>query len=534
MQIHRIPFPEVPQLSTRDVAYATQDSRLRPFYTHAPKLETFRDVITQREAFPTDRNLLVNALQEQYSKFGKHEAGDAAAHAQIKRLGDSNTYTVVTAHQPSLFTGPLYFVIKILSTINLSRQLAQAYPDYHFVPLFITGGEDHDFEEINHLHLFGKRITWENTQGGPVGSLSTASLKTPLAALKDMLGDSPDAQHIYAELESSYCRHDTYGLATADYVHKLFGRYGLVVLDMARPDFKRAFQSIMHEELFEQVSQAYIEKAQAQLEEAGFSGQAHAREINLFYVGKNYRERIEKDGDVYRVLNTDLSFSQVELKKELDVHPECFSPNVIMRPLFQELILPNLAYIGGGGEIAYWLERKEQFAHFGIPFPMLIRRSSLLWLDSGTCKRMDKLGLEVTDIFQDTDTIIRTFVTDSTDSELSISEEKAHLKSLFDSIANKAKAVDPTLAKAILAEYTRQAKAVDNLEGRLLRAEKQKHETAINQIRKLKEKLFPNNGLQERYDNFLNFYPRYGDTFFEVLLANLDPLTEGFVVITDQ
>ncbi|RME97570.1 MAG: bacillithiol biosynthesis cysteine-adding enzyme BshC, partial [Bacteroidetes bacterium] len=370
--------------------------------------------------------------------------------------------------------------------------------------------------------------------GGAVGARSTQTLSKALAQLKEVLGESPEAQYIYEQLEAAYQRHETYGMATADYVHQLFGRYGLLVLDMARPAFKRAFVPIMEEELFEQASQAYIEAAQAQLEAVGFSGQAHAREINLFYLGQGYRERIVKEGDTYLVLNQDLQFSAAQLREELRAHPERFSPNVIMRPLFQELILPNLAYVGGGGEIAYWLERKEQFAHFGIPFPMLIRRNSLLWLDRGNCQRMDKLGLTVEDLFQDTDALIRAYVTKSAQSELTIAEEKAQLESLFQSIANKARDIDPTLAKAILAEYTRQAKSLDNLEGRLLRAEKQKHETALNQIRKLKEKLFPNNGLQERYDNFLNFYPRYGDRFFEILLTHLDPLTEGFVVIADR
>ncbi|MEL7219912.1 MAG: bacillithiol biosynthesis cysteine-adding enzyme BshC [Bacteroidota bacterium] len=530
MKIHRMPFAQVPQLSTRDVAYASKDNRLRPFYKYEVNQQAFAEVIHDKSQTPTDRKTLVEVLEQQYTQLADHPISQQ----QIQALASEKTFTLVTAHQPSLFTGPLYFIIKICSTIQLSRQLNEAYPDYHFVPLFITGGEDHDFEEVNHLHLFGKTIEWHNEESGAVGQMSTNTLNEALTALKEILGDSEKAQAVYQELEASYTRHERYGMATIDYVHSLFAEEGLLTIDMNRPTLKRLFIPIIKEEIFNQPSQALVEKAQRELEAAGFSGQAHAREINFFYLRAGIRERIIQEGDHFNVLNTDYTFTKEQLEKEIEAHPEYFSPNVIMRPLFQELVLPNLAYIGGGGELAYWLERKEQFAHFGINFPMLIRRNSLLWLDRGTMKRVNKLSLEVPQLFTDTDSLIKTFVQQQSDNELHIQEEKEQLESLFKSIADKAREIDPTLAKAIEAEYTRQAKAVDNLEGRLMRAEKQKHEIALNQIRGLKDKLYPNNGLQERYDNFLAFYVRYGRDFLTQLMEVLDPLEEGFVVVVEE
>lgn len=529
MKIHRIPFAEVPQLSARDVAYASKDDRLRPFYKYDVNQQAFAEVIRDKSQTSTDRKTLVDVFKQQYTQL----TDNPISQQQIEALTSEKTFTLVTAHQPSLFTGPLYFIIKICSTIQLSRQLKEAYPDYHFVPLFITGGEDHDFEEVNHLHLFGKTIEWNNDESGAVGQMSTATLTEALASLKDILGDSEKAQAVYQELASSYTKHERYGMATIDYVHSLFADEGLLTIDMNRPALKRLFIPVIKEEIFNQPSQALVEKAQTELEAVGFSGQAHAREINFFYLREGIRERIVQEGDRFNVLNTDYSFTQEQLEKEIEAHPEFFSPNVIMRPLFQELVLPNLAYIGGGGELAYWLERKAQFAHFGINFPMLIRRNSLLWLDRGTMKRVNKLSLEVPQLFTDTDALIKTFVQQQSDNELHIQEEKEQLASLFKSISNKARDIDPTLAKAIDAEYTRQAKAVANLEGRLMRAEKQKHETALNQIRSLKDKLYPNNGLQERYDNFLAFYVRYGRDFLTQLMEVLDPLEEGFVVVEE-
>ncbi len=527
--IKRFPFPQIEQLSQKDVAYATKNPKLRPFYKYEANLASFGEVIADKAKDTINRAVLVEALAAQYADLEV----SAATRANIEVLAQETTFTVTTAHQPSLATGPLYYIYKIVSAIHLARLLKETYPKNDFVPVFVTGGEDHDFEEVNHLNLFNKKIVWENEESGSVGMMKTASLQGVLSELKDILGDRDEAQAIYELLEKAYTGHDKYALATVDLVNRLFGEYGLVVLSMNNAALKAEFVPIMKRELLEQPSQDLINKATGELEAAGFSGQAHAREINLFYLRDQIRERIVLEEGVYKVLNTDYVFSEEELITELETNPQHFSPNVVMRPLFQELILPNLAYIGGGGEIAYWLERKEQFAHFGLNFPMLIRRNSVLWLDAGTKKRMAKLGLATEDLFIETETLLKRFIRQNTENELSLAEEKAQQTKVFDAIKYKAQEIDPTLAKAVAAEQVKQMNVLNQLEGRLMRAEKQKHETALNQIRSLKDKLFPGNGLQERHDNFLGFYLKYGRQFFEVLLEHLNPLEEGFIIVEE-
>lgn len=527
--IKRFPFPQIEQLSQKDVAYATKNPKLRPFYKYEANLASFGEVIADKAKDTINRAVLVEALAAQYADLEV----SAATRANIEVLAQETTFTVTTAHQPSLATGPLYYIYKIVSAIHLARLLKETYPKNDFVPVFVTGGEDHDFEEVNHLNLFNKKIVWENEESGSVGMMKTASLQGVLSELKDILGDRDEAQAIYEILEKAYTGHDKYALATVDLVNRLFGEYGLVVLSMNNAALKAEFVPIMKRELLEQPSQDLINKATGELEAAGFSGQAHAREINLFYLRDQIRERIVLEEGVYKVLNTDYVFSEEELITELETNPQHFSPNVVMRPLFQELILPNLAYIGGGGEIAYWLERKEQFAHFGLNFPMLIRRNSVLWLDAGTKKRMAKLGLATEDLFIETETLLKRFIRQNTENELSLAEEKAQQTKVFDAIKYKAQEIDPTLAKAVAAEQVKQMNVLNQLEGRLMRAEKQKHETALNQIRSLKDKLFPGNGLQERHDNFLGFYLKYGRQFFEVLLEHLNPLEEGFIIVEE-
>ncbi len=530
MEICTIPFDQVPQLSEKDIAYTTSHQALQPFYKYKVDLDSFKKVINDKKDDDTDRELLHEVLEQQYEKLNTTQA----VLDNIEALRHPDTFTVTTAHQPSLFTGPLYYIYKIISTINLAESLRGQYPDYRFVPLFISGGEDHDFEEVNHTYLFGKEITWENDESGAVGKMKTESLQPALEQLREILGSSDRADKVYNMIHEAYTSHEYYGEATMHLVNELFKAYGLVIINMTNAPLKRRFIPIMREELIEQPSKALVETTTAQLEAAGFSGQAHAREINLFYLRDQLRNRIVEENGYYEVIDTDYRFSKEEILEELEQHPERFSPNVVMRPLYQELILPNLAYIGGGGEISYWLERQTQFEHFGINFPMLVRRNSALWIDKGSSKRMDKLELSIEDLFEDVEVLVKRYVKKHTENELSLSEEKRQLKEIFDQIIEKAKEIDKTLVKSTKSEHAKVINSMETLEGKLIRAEKNRHDIAINQIRSLKDKLFPEGGLQERYENFMNFYLRYGDEFFQVLKENLHPLEPGFVVIRDN
>ncbi len=530
MTTNWIGFEEIPQFSFKDVSYTNELPALRPFYKYEPSIEGFAEAIKDRVKTKIDRATLVKTLQAQYQDLSAAPLVDT----HIQALANPNAFTIITAHQPSLFTGPLYYIYKIISVIHLCRKLKTAYPDYQFIPTFVTGGEDHDFEEVNYVNLFGKKLYWQNELKGSVGMMSTEGLAPTLAQLKEILGDSEKATEIFGIIENAYTQNKVYSKATVQLVHELFKEYGLVVANMNHPDLKRLFIPQIKEEIFNQPSQALIQATADQLGEIDFKPQAYPREINFFYLRENLRERIVFEDGFYKVLNTDYQFTKAEIEAEIDAHPDFFSPNVIMRPIYQEVVMPNLAYIGGGGEIAYWLERKSQFAHFDIQFPMLIRRNSVMWLDKGTTKKLRKLDISVHDLFQDTDSVIRLFVENQSSKALEINQERAQISQAFDAITEKGKKIDPTLAKAFSAEKAKLLKTLGQLEGRLIRAEKQKYEVALNQIRGIKDKLYPNNGLQERHDNLLSLYPRYGRAFFDFLLEHLNPLEKKMLVVLDE
>ncbi len=529
MQITKLDYKDVPQFSKRDKAYVQQDAVLRSFYAHSPDLNSFAEVIELKKQQQIPRKELVDMLQLQY----KNVEASHKVQKNISSLADENTFTIITGHQPSLATGPLYFIYKILSTINLTEQLSVRHPDKHFVPVYWMGSEDHDFEEINHFHLFGKTLTWENEEKGSVGKMSTKGILPVLEELKNLLGESENATQIYDLMYEAYAKHDTLDEATFYLTNALFQDYGLVVFITSSPKAKSLFVEYMLKEIIEQASYKIVNKTIAELEKAGFKAQASPREINLFYMRKGLRERIVQEAGVFKVLNTDFTFTKKEIEEELHSHPERFSPNVLMRPLYQEVLFPNLAYIGGGGELAYWLERKAQFEYFKVPFPMLIRRASVMWINAGQAKKLNQLGLSVQDIFTAEDQLISNFVRENTEQEVNLTDDRAALEQIYIQILAKAKAIDPALEKSVLGEQAKALKSLQQIETKLLRAEKRQHETHTKRITGLKDKLFPKRGLQERKDNFISFYLKYGDEFMQVLKKHIDALEGKMLVLVE-
>lgn len=530
MQKKLIPFEKVSQLSKTDLAYISGDRTLMPFYKYELRHEVFTQIIADKRQANTPRDVLADVLQQQYARIPYADT----ARSIIELLRQPNTFTVTTAHQPSLFLGPMYFIYKAITTINLAEAIQGIVGlPYRIVPVFVLGSEDHDIDELNHIHLFNKTVRWNPGYEGPVGKIPTSTLRPALEELKAILGETENARYMYTRVERAYTNHATFGAATQVLLHELLGRYGLIVLDMNNRELKQEFLPIMRDELLTQTSQKLVTDTADQLNKLGFKTQATPREINLFYMGDHSRNRIVLENDRYKVLNTDLEFSQTEMLAELDQHPDRFSPNVVLRPLYQETILPNLAYVGGGGELAYWLERKSLFEHFKINYPVLVRRNSALWLDRDTSRRLNKFGFTVSQFFDDLDTLIKFYVEANATADVNLFSEITELRQIFERIANKANAIDSTLTAAVKADESRQVSNLEQWQNRLLRAEKQKHDVSLGQVKALKERLFPGGGLQERHDNFMQYYLRYGDRFFDIAKEKLLPLEQGFVVIED-
>ena len=514
--------------------YLNEKEELKQLYNRFPKLENFKAKLTEKQAnFPiTNRKILVTALEKQYENFAI--SGTILNH--IKLLNNSNTFTITTGHQLNLFTGPLYFLYKIISTINLCKALQKKYPENNFVPIYWMATEDHDFEEINYFNLDGKKIQWKKDSFGPVGRLSTEGLDVVFEEFSKEIGISENAKSLKELFQKAYLGHSNLADATRFLANELFKNEGLVIVDGDDTNLKQLFIPYVKEELVHQTSSEEVLKTNEHL--ADYKIQVNPREINLFYIEDDLRERIvfvpsqpsQKEGS-YSVLNTKLVFSESEILAELENHPEKFSPNVILRPLYQEVILPNLCYIGGGGELAYWLELKSNFEANKVTFPMLLLRNSVLLATQKQAQKADKLELSWADLFSAQNDLLTNKTKALSQFTIDFSEQKAHLQQQFIGLKEMAKQTDKSFIGAVEAQEKKQLKGLENLERRLLKAEKQVLAEKLERMTALQNELFPGKSLQERKINFAVFYAEFGPTLIEKLLEELKPLEQEFNVV---
>jgi len=509
--------------------YLKEDPSLKPFYTYCPTDPDFEKAMAARDAFPTDRALLTRELERQYEGLDIHDN----LRDNLQRLGEDNTYTICTAHQPNLFTGYLYFVYKVLHAVKLAESLSKQYPDRHFVPVYYMGSEDNDLEELGTVHVEGRTYRWQTTQQGAVGRMKPEGLEALINQVTEHLGVNDSAAQIRELVREAYLGRQDIQTATLYLVNALFGRFGLVVLIADTPGFKRAMLPVLKEELLSGASFPIVTETIRTFPSA-YHAQATPREINLFYLEEQLRERIVRTDERWDVLHTGISFTRERLLQELDTHPERFSPNVILRGVLQETILPDIAFIGGGGELAYWLELKGVFEYFKVPFPPLMLRNSLLWVDERAAKKLAKMGLTPRELFRDTETLITDFVKRHTQQDLVLKKEYAETEALYEQLEKKALQIDVTLKASVATQRKKSLCALGKLEHKFLRAEKKKFAWQTDAIRSVKAHLFPEGGLQERVENLLPFYASYGADFLNTVYDVLDPLNKAFTIVSCQ
>ncbi len=504
--------------------YLDQNPKLQSLYNRFPKLENFESQIAEKQSNfnHNNRASLVSVLQKQYAGTDI----SPLTHQNIEALKVNNTYTVTTGHQLNLFSGPLYFLYKIISTINLTSELKVKYPEYNFVPIYWMATEDHDFEEINYFNFKGKKFRWNAASSGPVGRLSTDGLDDFFEIFEQELGHSSNAESLKKLFTASYLQHKNLSDATRYLANHLFGSHGLVIIDADDAQLKQNFIPYIKEELLHQTAYKKVIETTEKLKE--YTIQVNPREINLFYIENKLRERIIFENNTFRVNNTKIEFTEEEILNLLEIHPEKFSPNVIMRPLYQEVILPNLCYIGGGGEIAYWLELKYFFDAVNVTFPMLLVRNSVLLATEKQIKKMDKLDLKWNDLFLKQEDLINKKTKILSEIDIDLSMLKKQLQSQFAILHDMTTKTDASFSGAVKAQEIKQLKGLENLEKRLLKAQKIKLKDTLDRIIDLQNELFPNHGLQERQANFSEFYLECGDDLIPMLMENLKPLEQYF------
>jgi len=511
------------------IDYINGSTDLKPFYNHPVSIAGIKAAIEKRKLFTTDRTLLVEILTKQYENIGLTQKQKT----YLGQLSYNNTFTICTAHQPNIFTGYLYFVYKILHAVKLAEELKVQIPESNFVPVYYMGSEDADLEELGHIFIKGEKFQWQTKQTGAVGRMKVdKGLVQLMERISGQLSVYPYGEEAVNLIKESYKLGSTIEAATFKLVNSLFAKYGLLTLLPDSAMVKKAFIPVMKKELFESFSNAAVKETVANFP-AKYKAQASGREINLFYLMEGKRVRIEKEGNHFLVVDSELKFSKDEILQELDNHPERFSPNVILRPVLQETILPDIAFIGGGGEIAYWLELKKVFETVSVPYPMLIVRNSFMFVSKELHEIVKKIKFSYADLFMPELELINKLVKRESELQLNLEKEKEQLTALYNTIKNLAGKVDVTLQTHTSALQTQALKKLTGLERKMLAAEKKKFDAQQRQLQKLKLQLFFKNNLQERTSNILPFYANWGNGFIESIYQNSKGLTQEFGILLE-
>ncbi|HEX5171657.1 MAG TPA: bacillithiol biosynthesis cysteine-adding enzyme BshC [Cyclobacteriaceae bacterium] len=518
MRLTKVPFDKTKSFSDFFLDYIQQKEQLKPFYERFPSPDSFGDQLMEKKKnYPlSHRKVLVETLTEQYKGL---TISDSVS-GNLELLKSENTFTIVTGHQLNICTGPLYFIYKIVTVINACKDLKKKYPDFNFIPVYWMASEDHDYEEIKSFRLFGKKYTWNTQQNGAVGRFSTEGLPELVSTL-------PQSGNIFKE---AYKKNKKLSEAVRFYVNALFKDDGLIVIDGDSRPLKSLFTEIIKDDVFNHTAKKLVDDTNSKLEALGYKVQVHCREINFFYLDENLRSRIEKKDD-YEVLDSDIYFEDASITKAIEGSPEKFSPNVILRPLYQEIVLPNLAYVGGPAEMVYWLQLKSVFDHYKILFPILLPRNFGLILENHVSKKLQKTGLDITDFFEGKNFLFNHWIVKNSNHNLSVHEEMELIRQVFEKLKQRAENIDVTLVPFVGAESKRFQNSLERVEQKMLRAEKRKQEDKLRQIEAVKDHLFPNGALQERVDNFLNFSSS-DPLFIRNLVDALDPFDFQFNVLT--
>ncbi len=525
-----IPYKETGAYSRIVTDYLDGVPALRSFYMASPGIDGIKETIAQRKAYATDRQLLVEELNKQYLSANPNKV----VQDNIELLLNENTFTVCTAHQPNIFTGHLYFVYKILHAVKLTSELKKQLPAYNFVPVYYMGSEDADLDELGEIIVDGKKYKWNTNQTGAVGRMK---IDKPFLVLIEELSGRLSVEEYGNEIlnlvRACYKEGKTIAEATFEFVHALFGDYGLLVVQPDNASLKRPFNKVVKKELEEQFSYKAVSETLARFPDE-YKVQVAGRELNLFYLLDNSRERIEISDGGYKVANTKIGFTKEGLLTELKTYPDRFSANVILRPVFQEMILPNVAFIGGGGEMAYWLELKAVFEATGVPYPVLLLRNSFALVSKNNSAKIKALGLSPSDFFKPEIKLIEELVKRESALQLDLASEKKSIEEIYRKAQSAASAIDPTLGNHTEALMKKALIRIEQLEKKMMRAEKRKFEVQQRQVQKIKTAFFPSGVLQERIDNLLPYYAAWGKEFIKMIYDYSLGLEQKFCFVEEE
>ncbi|PXW17112.1 MULTISPECIES: bacillithiol biosynthesis cysteine-adding enzyme BshC [Chryseobacterium] len=513
--INKISFNDIesiPQL-VKDFLH----QKIEGFENYTFSLEHFRQQIhLKKDSFASEkRNILADVLEGQLETLSL----SSRQKENLENIKLPNTFTITTGHQLNLFSGPVFFVYKILQTIKTCTYLKENFPDFNFVPVYWMASEDHDFAEINHFKTENNYYETHEKSGGPVGRIEITDTYF-ISEFEKEFKDSIFGTELILMMKEAYKAGNTLTEAIKILVNRLFSEFGLLIVDGDSKELKNQMKTIFKDELLHFSLQKTSEDKVKFLTEKYGKVQVNPREINLFYLSET-RDRIEFNGQKYSIVDKPIQFTEEEILEELENHPEKFSPNALMRPVYQENVLPNLAYIGGNAEIMYWLELKDYFSKINTPFPILIPRNSMLFLKEKTLGKIEKLDLKIEDFFHNFSVLTHQKMLKDNPILQLLEEKEELLMSNFSALKASAETTEKSFGNMVKAEEVRQLKSFKRMKKRLLHAEKIKQNELLERLENLFLDVHPAKTWQERVYNFSVFFSDYGYSWLENCLEEM-------------
>jgi bacillithiol biosynthesis cysteine-adding enzyme BshC len=500
-----------------DLDYWKSPQQFSELLSGLPNSESVLKQIERRSTFVL-RTEIASILRKQYQHFDQN----SRVFEQIKKLELKNSYTVICAHQPCLMGGPMYWVYKILSTIKLCQEFKSQYPDYHFIPVYFSGNEDHDFEEINAFQIFQKRITWNENAGPATGRMPVNGLQDVLSNLEMIFERNQNALNFIQSNTSWLQQSNTYGEYFRHFVNHLFGDLGLIYFNPDDAEAKSLFAPIIKNEISSQFIYHNTLPANDQIQKMHYPLQVNPRELNLFYHHTTGRKRLTKNDGLFQLVDTNVRWTESELLNDLKDNPVNFSPNVLLRPLYQEFLFPNVAFVGGGGEIAYWMQLKQCFQSVSIPYPLLFRRLSAFLYDQSLLSKITKTPFPPEAFLNPLQDLEKEFIKSQIPENIP-DEDVNSIHMLLEKIRVNCEKLDASSRSSIESEIQKISKSLEHISSKRNKVIKQKYEQDLMNIRKIKDVLFPSNSIQERIQNFLPYYFIFGNSFFETIMDNYNP-----------
>lgn len=490
-------------------------------------LKIFRSISESRQDFASR---IPDIISNQYANL--NPSGKTVQN--IKKLADKKTLAIVTGQQLGILGGPLYTFYKIITAIKLSQFLSERYDDYNFVPVFWLEGDDHDFNEVRTIKIIDdnnslvtvgyKEEIEEDDLKQSVGLIKLDnSINDFFTALEKELKETEFKSSLLQQLKNCFQEGRTFKDAFRDLIFNYFDNYGLVIFDPQMDEVKQLLKPIFKKEITDfRIHTEQLVHVSATLEEL-YHAQVKVKPVNLFLRVDEGRHSIEPVENEFRLRRKRKSYTQEQLLEVLENEPDKFSPNVLLRPICQDYLLPTAFYIAGPSEIAYFAQLKPLYELYNIVEPIIYPRSSLTILENSIAGSLDKFSIGINDVFVDVENVKKRIINSVEQSSVDemFSDISNQLENSFDQLKEKLFDLDKTIADSSNRYRDKILGTIAELKSKAEKAQQKKYEVTLRQIDRAAVHLFPNSNLQEREINFVYFVNKYGDEFLKRVFDEL-------------